>query len=248
MFVVDCVISGGLQAAKVDLAFGLSASGKNSDRVFELMKDTIKGIAEKNQEQDIQYSLIVFGQEANTEISFKDGVNVSRLKASVDVLVKPVGESSLEEGLLEARREFRRSRARADAAKILVVMVDNSEGVGEKEVVGAAEGLTRSGVRVIVVALGGEADGGELEKITSREENVVKAPADEDPENLGKDIMESVLSGKMFPCKRGPWTLGTYPMVLFPDWFSFQRRRLFPKSNLCLPYQQRGRRQTRRTG
>lgn len=175
----------------------MTASGKNSDQVFQLMKDTIKWIADEYQSQNIQYSLLVFGEEAHTQVSFKERVNVTALKESVDGLVKPRGESSLEKGLEEGRKEFRRSGVRVDAAKVLVVLTDKSQGVEEKQVLAAAEGLKRIGVKVIPVAVGDEADAAGLGTITSKKENVVEGDIDEDPKKLGHDIMKAVLAGKI---------------------------------------------------
>lgn len=182
--------------AKVDLALALTATGKNSGQAFQLMKDTIKSIADDYQSQDIHYSLIVFSDEAEIKVSFRDNLEIPAVKESVDALLKPRGELDLEKGLLAARKEFQRSGVRPDASKVLVVLTDKSKGVGEEDVIAAAEGLTKIGVKVIPVAVGDEAHAGTLEPITSRKDNVVKAGINEDPKKLEKDIMKAVLSGK----------------------------------------------------
>ena len=86
--------------------------------------------------------------------------------------------------------------SRPNAKKILVLLVDNKSGSTEEDVLKSAMSLEGGGVKVIPVGIGSQVKREELEKTTPYKTNIVEVPAKEDPENLGKKIMNKVRESK----------------------------------------------------
>ena len=59
----------------------------------------------------------------------------------------------------------------------------------------AAKPLEDAGISVIPVAIGDEADVGELENLTPDKENLIQPPDDTTPDDLAKMIMEKIHTG-----------------------------------------------------
>jgi len=59
----------------------------------------------------------------------------------------------------------------------------------------AAKPLEDAGISVIPVAIGDEADVGELENLTPDKENLIQPPDDTTPDDLAKMIMEKIHAG-----------------------------------------------------
>lgn len=59
----------------------------------------------------------------------------------------------------------------------------------------AARPLEDAGIAVIPVAVGIEANVGELENLTPDKENVIRPPDDTTPDELAKTIMEKINTG-----------------------------------------------------
>lgn len=78
---------------------------------------------------------------------------------------------------------------RPDAKKVLVIIIDNKSDNAEEEVREAAVLLENEKIRVIPVALGGEADIPELTNATLDKDDVVKADREDDPEKIADKII-----------------------------------------------------------
>ena len=84
---------------------------------------------------------------------------------------------------------------------MLVVITDKRLGMSLSDIAKAAEPLHDTGIKVVPVAVGNEANPSELEA-TNPERFVIEAPRDEDPQTLGKQIMEHVVRRKLETWKR----------------------------------------------
>lgn len=74
--------------------------------------------------------------------------------------------------------------------------MDNKSGSTEEDVLKSAMSLEGEGVKVIPVGIGSQVKREELEKTTPYKTNIVEVPAKENPENLGKKIMNKVRESK----------------------------------------------------
>lgn len=103
----------------------------------------------------------------------------------------------LEKALRESLKLFEGPGARPSAKKVLVVIMDKKSGVSESLIKDASSGLHKGNVRVIPVAVGNEVDKRELETSTEDKSNLIEAPKDFKPDDLGETIMHKVLKGNL---------------------------------------------------
>lgn len=81
---------------------------------------------------------------------------------------------------------------------MLVVLIDNKSAGDEDDLqkIAASKELYAAGVTIIPVAIDGEADSSELEKITVYKENLIEESKDVSPGELADKIIEKALGGK----------------------------------------------------
>lgn len=183
-------------STEVDVAFAISANSVNNRQTFRLMKDTISWIIGKYGTEKLRYSVILFGDDAKIELDFNGDVSTpNKLIEFVQGLPRRSGGPDLIAALQEAKRVFESASARPDAWKVLVVIIDKRSGSSVSDVEKAAEPLDEDGIKVVPVAVGGEADPSELE-VTNPERFVITVPRTEDPKTLGQQIMEHVIRRK----------------------------------------------------
>ena len=182
----------------MDVAFAVTATSKDADQVFELMKNTIKSLAASYDSDRIRYSLITFADDAAIQVHFKENLEVDELKEKLKTIERVVGRPALDKALESASSLFSDvAGERLDADRALVVMTDKTSRVDEDDIMDAAKNLEKLRVKVIAVAIGDEVGSTELEVITA-EENVIKVQENKHPEELRELIMQGVLS--MYSC------------------------------------------------
>ena len=182
---------------EIDLAFAITASGRQADKSFQLMKDSILWILDKYGRKNTKYALITYGDTPKTRFRFSANFrSLDHIKQFVKAVPRSSGGSALDKALKQAEVVFDSAGARPRAQKVLVVITDKESGRSPDDVKAASEVLENKGVKVIPVAIGNEADRKELQNITSDKENVIAVPPSEKPEKLGQDIMTKVLKGK----------------------------------------------------
>lgn len=180
----------------IDLAFVIGASGSNADRVFILMKGTVNSIISTYGTSRIRYSLITFSATTIKQIDFLDNTNsVDALKALVQNMARRPGDLMLDKALSEAKKLFSSEGARANARKIVVVIVDKKSSAVEGDTRAAARSLEDARIRVVPVALGPEVDASEIRLLTPNRGNIVFSRLNEDATNIARNIMVKVLKG-----------------------------------------------------
>lgn len=75
------------------------------------------------------------------------------------------------------------------------MITDKVSGLSSSVIEKASEPLHNKGIKVVAVAVGNEVDPSELE-LTNPEKFVIEAPRNEEPQMLGKQIMEHVIRRK----------------------------------------------------
>ena len=73
---------------EVDIGFAISATARDSDQTYELMKKIIKSIIDTYSAEKLRYGLIVFGQTASTKILFTEKYSDDSLKSFIDAIPK----------------------------------------------------------------------------------------------------------------------------------------------------------------
>ena len=183
-------------STEVDVAFAISANSVNNRQTFRLMKDTITWIISNYGTEKLRYSVILFGDDAEIELDFDGDISTpNKLIQFVQGLPRRRGGPDVISALEEAKRVFESASARPNAWKVLVVITDKGSGSSLSDIEKAAEPLDEEGIKVVPVAVGGEADRSELEA-TNPERFVIKVPRTEDPKTLGEQIMEHVIRRK----------------------------------------------------
>ena len=89
--------------------------------------------------------------------------------------------------------------ARPGAKKVLIVVSDKKSESTDGEIEEAMKPLQKSDVIVIPVALGAEADGTQLKKLTDDESTLVTADTDDDTADMKTKIMNQVFKGLLAP-------------------------------------------------
>lgn len=97
--------------------------------------------------------------------------------------------------LEEAKSIFDTSN-RPKARKVLVLFIDKKSSNSPGEIIRAARPLEEDKVKVIPVAMGNEADMGELDHVTPEKDNAMKGSNDEDPAQFGNRLMHKVFQSK----------------------------------------------------
>lgn len=175
----------------------MSVSSQDAEKVFELIKDSIRSITERYDTSNIRYALLTFGDTVNVEVNFtSDMPSAEALREVLEKLTRPSGEPNLEVALQEAKMIFKQSTARAGAKKVLVVIMDDKSASGASEVKEAARPLEDNNIKVVPVAIGPQANLPELEKITTNKKFMASVGTDEDPERVGEEIMRKSLKSK----------------------------------------------------
>jgi len=163
------------------------------------MKNTVAAIIRKYGSVKLHYLAIVFGTQANTEISYRNqNLNDETLISFIQRIRQPPGSPRLHVALQEAKKAFNEVLRRPGAKRVLVVLIDN-ESVGDDadmKKLQAAKELYGGDVIIIPVAIGVEADLDELEVITTRKDNLIEEFKDVDPKELAKQIMEKTFGGR----------------------------------------------------
>lgn len=113
-------LDGTLQLPETNLAFAISATGLEAEETHVFMKDIIKWIIDNYGTQRLEYSVIVYGGSASTQVTFGE------IFDSDDELIKAVGSMprvsgapSLDEALEAAKDQFESPLIRPNAAKVM---------------------------------------------------------------------------------------------------------------------------------
>ena len=193
-FSVTYIFTERIPFPKTDLMFVVSAQASNS---LSFMKDVISDIMQNYSTNLIHYAVVMYGDEPSVVLKFSDGVtDPDQLVSFVKSASTVTGLPALDKALQKAKQLFIEDDAvRPDARKVLVVITDDDSS-GDNEVAkGIAEDLKDKLVTIITVAVGDDADQKELEDLTPTDGDSLNTTIDEDPGNVGKEIMETCFEG-----------------------------------------------------
>ena len=180
---------------KIDLVFAISSVSSSADEVFQNTQDAVTSIIEKYGTNDIHYAVILFGSDAQAVIDFDSYATSEQLNELFSNLRRLKGGPVLDEALKLAGQVFTSPGARIDAHKVLVVITDKKMSARLDDVILEANKLEDMEVTVIPVGISSETDRKELEELTPDVTDVITTSKVDDPDELGRNIMERVLKG-----------------------------------------------------
>ena len=110
---------GTLLLPETNLAFAISATGLEAEQTHTFMKDIIKWIIDTYGTERLEYSVIVYGDSASTEVTFGEIFDSdAELIKAVGSLPRISGVSSLDTALEAAKDQFESPLIRPNAAKV----------------------------------------------------------------------------------------------------------------------------------
>lgn len=183
----------------MDLIFALSASSSDANTNFQRMKQIFKAMIDTYGRDQVNYSLITFGETPSVKIRFSDSFSTDEeLKNLVDAVPRSSGSPALAETMNVAEKLFKGGTSRDTATKILVIMMDNKSGSAAKDVKEKGKSLDESGVRVIAVGVGDQFDATELNRTTPYKKDIISTSKTNDPEQIAKKILTKGLEKRKF--------------------------------------------------
>lgn len=181
---------------ELDLVFAISATSSNPEKTFNKMKEVIYSIIDNYGSSKIHYGFVVFGSGSTISNAFDNKQpNDLQLKSIITNTQRAGGPVQLDNLLTKVKGMYN-SHSHSKAKKVLVVMLDNKAITSPSDIKSSANELMDKNVKVVLVAIGNDADPKQLEKATDDEGNVIKDKDIADPEGLGQKIMDRALKGR----------------------------------------------------
>ena len=180
----------------LNLVFAINANGKSAKDNFDRMTNTIASIIDSYGQKKINYGLIVYGSTAVSRIQltekFSDGD--AQLKRYVKMVQRGSGGADLAAALENAKDLF--SGEIPKGRNVLVVMTDSKATGDKSKMQPVADELHEMRVKIITVAIGDEADRGELRPLSPKKDDSLQEDSDESAKQLGDRIMTKAIKCK----------------------------------------------------
>ncbi len=115
-----CFSDGTLQLPETNLAFAISATGLEAEQTHTFIKEIIKSIIDKYGTERLEYSVIVYGDSASTQVTFGEVFDSdAELIKAVGSIPRVSGAPSLDKALEAAKEQFESPLIRPNAAKVI---------------------------------------------------------------------------------------------------------------------------------
>ena len=85
---------------------------------------------------------------------------------------------------------------RPGAKKVFVLIMDNKSPTKDQEIRNLAQRIQDSGIKVVAVIVGREADSEQMENAATSKQDVIAVDKNKNPIDVGKDIMSKGVDGK----------------------------------------------------
>ena len=185
----------------MDICIAFGTSDANAGETYKKIQEAVTSIIEKHKEYDqIRYSILPFGTNPGFVTAFGEEVdNLDKLIENVMSISRPPGQPDVIKALERAEKLFDNAPLRPRAKKFLIVFVGSKSRNGLEMLKKAAKPLEDRNIKVIAVAVGKDADPGELIKVVPNKGNLIEDEKNyEDPKKLGDEVMVIVLKGEDF--------------------------------------------------
>ena len=153
-------------ARQLDILFILGASDPDGERTFNHEKRIAKGIIDYDYQYNTRYGIITYSDQAVNQMEFNGGK--SNAKLFMDFIGWQGNGVALDDALEEAFRVFQKSPT-VNSRKLVFVFVNQKTGAAKAELERRSQKLRKSGVNVVVIAIGSNPDDGEITRIVPHE-------------------------------------------------------------------------------
>ena len=157
------------------------------------MREAVNSIIDQYGIDRIHYSVIPFGSVVTTLVDFSDVFpDKNHLVRMLARLQKNTGGPNLLGALEEAKRLYEFQEVRANARKVLVVILDSPSASNSTEVRRVVTELNNNEILVIGVGLGSSANPNDLVIITQDDQHVINAGDNTSPNELAEQIIDAI--------------------------------------------------------
>ena len=163
----------GKSESQLDIAFIVGAREPQAIQVFNFEKDIAKKIIDLEQPIETRYSLITYGSQADTQLSFDDFRDKARMKLFIDFIQWSQDSVALDDALEKALVLFNESSPH-HSRKVLFVFVNAKTDALKERLEANSKKLLSIGVNVLVIRIGDNIDNGEITRIVSQAGNVMR--------------------------------------------------------------------------
>lgn len=173
----------------------ISATGSDAANTFPQMKEYIKTTITRYDPKKFKYSVIVFAQDATTEIKFDPDRSTKELIALVDRLSPKSGSISLANAIKHADQYYSSEpELSTDIKKAVVIIWDKNSTESAADITNAAEALNNKTVRLIPVPMIKDPVSA-ADAANPKKEQVVQNDVNSDPGQVSEEIVDRLLSG-----------------------------------------------------
>lgn len=183
--------------AKADIIFAISSASSDAANTYRTVNKAVQSIIKEYGMKKLTYSLLTFDAQQGVKLLFKiKFTSKYNLKDFVQNIryTTAVGDPNLEKALSKAASLFTKEDGhREDAAKVVIALIDASSVRSKDNLLAIIDRYDKEKIKLVPVIIGNEVSANEVLSIAP--DNTVKTTTQEDPDRLGKRIMDMVHKG-----------------------------------------------------
>lgn len=169
------------------MIFAFGADGALS--IFNAEKKIAKEIIDSQQDKNVKYSVIKYGQIAQVVLPFRDVSSTSMLKQFIDIMPWESPGLAVDDVIKKTVENFEKN-GRSKARRVLVLFVSGRAETDERQSEELKNSLAEAGVNTVVIALNVNNEEN-IKRIIPAEKPIVTS----DPDADTKDVLPNVISG-----------------------------------------------------
>lgn len=177
---------------KLDILFGLGASGRDGSNVFEFEKEIVKHVIGLPKTAKTRYALIDYHNGSKILINFDDFKDEDRLKNQVNLITWQGSGNDFENLLRKAKDVFQISRK---SRKVLMIFINDRLNTDLNVIRSSVRMLNSLGLKVIVVRIGDRVNNQEVSAISSS--TIVRSRTTDDVARTGDLAGSATLKGRL---------------------------------------------------
>ena len=166
------------------------------------MISAIQSIVQEYGVKKVSYSIVTFGNQPDVRLLLKNQFgDKNELKRLLSTYSRSFGEPNLEKALSKSREMFSTANGHRDGArKVVVVLIDKRSVSSDDDVRRIVERYETEKIKIVPVIFGNEIDSTDVVLIApdKNKDNVVSTTNRENPDVLGKRIMDAINRGQLW--------------------------------------------------
>ena len=184
---------------RLNILFGLGASGRDASSVFDFEKEIVKYLIGLPKTAKTRYAVIDYHNGSKILINFDDFEDVETLKNQVGLITWQGDGNDFENLLLKAKDVFGTSKK---SRKVFLVFINDRLNSDLNVIRNSVRMLNSLGVKVIVVRIGDRVDNQEVSAITTT--TVVSSRTTDGVARIGDLAGSATLKGEVNLLRGGP--------------------------------------------